>query len=197
MKLIANQIRDRLILETTTTENNRVPGDYIGLSRIGACSRQIVTEYFGGREMSEAELLKRHNNYRVELDIKKRLMDQFGDDVKFGAYVSGYNGLVKGHPHFWFCGMPGYIKSVVLDKWLPQKRLPRRVQYQMQGYMHYSQTALALVIYESRESGRIEVYCVEMDREMGDEIDRKVAYLIDCVNERRIPECDCGRCKNG
>lgn len=88
-----------------------------------------------------------------------------------GGEISAFNGLVRGHPDFRFDGFPGDCKTVPLDEHLPEPgRLPRRVFFQLQGYMLYGCDDRALAVYESRENGMIRVFWVYRNARVQEQI---------------------------
>ncbi|HRI47778.1 MAG TPA: hypothetical protein PK559_11785 [Ignavibacteriaceae bacterium] len=92
----------------------------------------------------------------MERDLIFRLKKIYGDRIK--TNIEYQKGIVKGHPDFELDGIPGDCKSVLMDEWLPDKKLPMKVYWQIQGYLYLSQKRNAILIYESRESGMLKVF---------------------------------------
>jgi hypothetical protein len=108
----------------------------------------------------------------MERDLKERINKCFVGHVGPGGEISAFNGLVQGHPDFLFDGYPADCKSVNLDEHLPiESKLPRKVYWQMQGYMFYGGASKALVIYESRQSGFIRDFWINANPMVQSQID--------------------------
>lgn len=87
---------------------------------------------------------------------------------------------IKGHPDFGFEGYPADCKSVPLDEHFPSNgKLPRKVYWQMQAYMRFSETQKALVIYESRETGSIRHYWIRENASIQRQIYSKLKFVVD------------------
>ena len=118
----------------------------------------------------------------MEDDLRDRLIRAFPPfSVSAGGEIQGFGGIVKGHPDFRFDGFPGDCKSVLMDEWIPNGKLPRRVYWQMQGYMLYGKAPRSLVIYESRENGRIKAMWVYPNEVIQNDIDYKMQEVIAIV----------------
>lgn len=129
---------------------------YISLSNSFKTEEELLNEFFNGFQDGHEIRLKCYKGYQMERDIKSRIEKCFYGHVGPTEEISAFNGLVKGHPDFLFDGYPADCKSVNLDEHLPiDGKLPRKVYWQMQGYMLYTNASKALVIYESRQSGFI------------------------------------------
>lgn len=155
------QIADALIAWTVAHSGYETRRDYIGLSGCSLSVDEIVHNYRNGFPASEMDHCKCYKGYQMEADLLRRLRLIFDDRIQFGGEISTFDGLVKGHPDFRLDGFPGDCKTVPLDEHLPDsdgRRLPRRVFFQLQGYMAYSLKQRALVVYESRENGALRVF---------------------------------------
>ena len=183
-------IAQNLIEYTVKHSNFETKRNYISLSHIALSVDEIVEMCVNGFEDSENIRLKCYKGYQMERDLLCRLKACFEP----GRVISGaetpeinpYNGLVKGHPDFWFDGYPGDFKSVLKDDWLPDKikefpycRLPHKVVWQMQGYMLFSNKDRGYVVYESRETGLIADYTVYRNINIQRQIEEKLEKIVE------------------
>jgi hypothetical protein len=174
-------------LEEYTAANSHfeTARNYLSLSHAALPAGAILEQYEKGFEDSLATRLKCYKGYQMERDLLGRIKAVFGNDIETGLEISAFDGLVKGHPDFFFKGAPADVKSVLLDDWLPVERLPRKVFYQMQAYMKYSGRAEALVIYESRETGNMRAFFIPQNWRIQEEIDGKYSQIVEQINSRK------------
>lgn len=188
--LTAEQITKAL--EDYTAKNSRyeLARNYISLSHSALSVLELVEQYRAGFQDGIEKRLKCYKGYQMEDDLRDRLTRAFPPfSVSAGGEIQGFGGIVKGHPDFRFDGCPGDCKSVLMDEWIPNGKLPRRVYWQMQGYMLYDNYApRSLVIYESREGGRLKAMWVYPNRSIQDEIDRKMKEVISIVKGVQVED---------
>lgn len=152
---------------------------YISLSNSIKTEEELLHDFFNGYQDGHEIRLKCYKGYQMERDLKERIEKCFYGHVGPGGQVSAFNGIVLGHPDFLFDGYPADCKSVNLDDHLPvEGRLPRKVFYQMQGYMLYSNKERALVIYESRQSGFIRDFWIDANKAIQSQIDIKMRSVV-------------------
>lgn len=180
----AEQIASNLMSWTCDHSGHESRRDYIGLSHCSSQIELILESWKDGFSADSIALLKCYKGYQMEADLLRRLRAVYGDRVKPGGEITAFGGLVKGHPDFRFDDFPGDMKTVPLDEHLPAiERLPRRVFWQLQGYMLYSGKTKVLCIYESRESGLIAAYWVYPVRCIQDEIHEKMTSVVSQVKK--------------
>lgn len=157
--------------------------DYISLSHIHLPIDQIVNQYRNGYQDGKEVRLKCYKGYQMERDLMTRIRAIYGDRIADGGEISLFGGLVKGHPDFLFDGFPSDCKSVAMDAWLPEGgKLPRRIFWQMQAYMKFSDQQKSLVIFESRESGRLLDMWVRPHFKTQEEIAQKLRDIRQILN---------------
>lgn len=188
------QIKDELERVTIAESCFDARREYIGLSQLADCPRSIVRKFIDGHSAGVREMLRCYKGYQMERDLVRRLQVAFPGRIKLGGTISGYGGQVQGHPDFSLDGFPGDCKSVNLDEHLPVNRLPRKVEFQMNGYMYFSKTARSYVVYESRQTGLIRVYDVVPSAEIVRTILNKIDLIRTHLSFRRWPNCECGKC---
>jgi len=173
------QITEAIERYTALHSNFETSRDYISLSHCHQSIDEILHQYKNGFPDSLKTRLKCYKGYQMELDLLARIKKVFGPDrVKTGWEISAFDGKVKGHPDFKFMEYPADCKSVLMDDWLPIGKLPKRVYWQMQGYMLYSDRIRALVIYESRETGLLKSFWINANRSIQAEIDQKMKEVV-------------------
>lgn len=167
-------------LEQFTAANSKfeTKRPYISLSNSFKSEEELLQEFINGFQDGHEIRLKCYKGYQMERDLKQRIEKCFYGHVGPGGEVSAFNGLVQGHPDFLFDGYPADCKSVNLDEHLPVDKLPRKVYWQMQGYMKYSETTKALVIYESRQSGFIRDFWIFANTSIQEQIDTKMRSVV-------------------
>lgn len=156
--------------------------DYISISHCGLEVNEIVQQWRKGFIDSPEIRLRCYKGYQTEADLKSRVKAAFPQRYSDGVEASAFNGLVKGHPDFMFDGNPADCKSVAIDEHLPQVRVPRKVYWQMQGYMLYLNKPNSLVIYESRATGKLLDFNVRADLKVQEEIHSKFESVIKIIN---------------
>ena len=197
----ADELQKRLVNWTVANSGHDERRHYIGLSGIWDCPRVIYDRYFQGQHANVARHMLTRLSYEIE-DILVRRLSEMGI---YGACreIVEFDGLVKGHPDGMLAGrsVPMHngladlveIKTVALESHFPE-RLPRRVYWQVQAYMHYLGRKWAHVIYLARESGLVKVIPVRYSPEMGARVEAKVKRLVVAVRDVARPECECGKC---
>lgn len=156
--------------------------DYISLSHIHLSVDEIVYQHKSGFEDTRDIRLKCYKGYQMEKDLMSRIIAVYPPRIRQDIEISAFNGMVKGHPDFTFDGDPGDCKSVLLDEWFPKDgKLPKRIYWQMQAYMKYMNKNKAIVIFESRESGKLVDYWIKENRTIQSEIDNKLKEVIKLI----------------
>lgn len=172
---------------------------YIGLSKAWECPRRIYDDYHNivATDPSREMVLRTFYSYQLEDLIMGWLASKFGDRVKHpGPDISRFEGLLQGHTD----GMWGRdlveVKTVPLSQHIPDtwKRLPQRVFYQVQAYLHYTKIKYCQVIYFARDCGAVRVFGIPYNPGRGEQIEAKFNRLVWAVRSKDRPECECGRC---
>ena len=113
-------LADALLNYTACNSNFETKRNYISLSHCVNTVEEIYYYYTAGFEDSLKIRLKCYKGYQMQEDLMRRLTKCFPDRITQKEIVA-YGGLVKGHPDFWFDGVPCDIKSVLKDEWIPVK----------------------------------------------------------------------------
>lgn len=175
------QISEALENYTCGISNFETSRNYLSISHCALSVDEIVKQWKSGFNDSKEIRLRCYKGYQMEADLKARIKGLFQERYSEGIEVSAFEGLVKGHPDFMFDGFPGDCKNVQIDEHLPVGGVPRKVYYQMQGYMFYLKKPKALVIYESRGTGKIVDFWLHADRRVGLEIDERFNHVVQLI----------------
>lgn len=175
------QIADYLMNYTCSVSQFETERNYLSISHCGLSIEDQWKQWKEGFKLTPEVGLKCYKGYQMEADLKKRMRAAFPTSYAECPEISAFNGLVKGHPDFTFDSNPADFKSVTLDEYLPKVKLPRKVYWQMQGYMLYSNTNRALVIYESRESGKIIDWWLVPNKSIQEEIHTNFTILTNRI----------------
>lgn len=193
------EIQNALIDYTVKNSCFDAHRNYIGLSQLHRCNREIWNAFFEGSTADLVAKLKCYKGYQMERDLVRRLQCVLEDEVFPGTLqdIIVYDGLVQGHPDFYLNGKPGDVKSVLFDNHVPQhySKIPARVLRQLQAYMYFLPASLGYVIYESRESGIIRVFSIPVNPYMQQQIREQVGLLVEAVRKRELPYCGCKKCE--
>lgn len=168
---------------------------YIGLSGIGDCESKIYNRVIFGQRARVDEHLLTRLAYELETELIYRLTD-------IGIYgpseeIMLHDGLVQGHTDGVIARTDVLeIKTLPREEWIPsQGKLPGRLYWQVQAYMHYLERALTQVVYLARDTGAIKVISVRYSPQTGQRIHERVERLVGAVRNGERPACTCGRCE--
>jgi hypothetical protein len=143
---------------------------------------EIVDQIKNGFKDSPEIRLRCYKGYQMESDLKSRIKGAYPLSYSDGTEAVAFNGLVKGHPDFMFDNFPADCKTVAIDEHLPFNRVPRKVFWQMQGYMLYLNKPKSLVIYESRATGKLADFWISANLKIQEEIHDKFQQVINIIN---------------
>jgi hypothetical protein len=188
-------LQQKLIAYTAANSGHQDRRPYIGLSGIGDCDRVIYDRYMQGEGASTSARLK----FAIANIVHEALIARLGEMgllVEAASEIVLYDGLVRGHADGDIDGDLLEVKTVEREEYLPDphKKLPSRLYWQVQAYMHYVPYAFAQVVYLARDTGALRVYGVPANPRIADRIDEKLDYLVDAVRQERRPACTCCRC---
>lgn len=178
-------ISEQLEAYTASNSNFDTSRPYISISHCIDPVEKMVETFSMGFEDTLKIRLRCYKGYQIERDMISRLRACFPEKIELDAEIKAFNDLVQGHPDFLFDGLPGDIKSIPLDEHFPfsapNKRIPARVYWQMQGYMLYMRKEKALVVYESRESGFIRDFWISSNPAIQRKIDDKFKEAVNAI----------------
>lgn len=195
MTISATQLQRDLIDWTVRNSGHDEHRPYIGLSTLADCERAIYNRFFNRTGVPLAERLKHKAAHEIEENIKARFraMGIYSGPRK----IVLHGGLVRGHTDGGILGALLEIKTVPMEEHIPASapKIPFKVKYQSQAYMHYGSYDMTLVLYYARASGAFRIFELLKDRSFGHVIDEKVSRLVEAVTNQKQPACECGRCR--
>jgi len=147
------------LLDWSVKNSGFEPGrDYIGLSGIGDCERQIYDRLRNGQRASIDEQLKTRISYELEAALIERLTAM--GLYQPGETISLHGGLIQGHTDGLIAGREILeIKTLEKAQFFPSNGIPsRRIAWQVQAYMHFLKRPWTHVVYLARDSGA--VFCI-------------------------------------
>ena len=186
----ANDLKDAL-MNWTVLNSGHQNREYIGLSGIGDCEMLIYDRVRRPEKPSVDEHLKFKVGYEFEALVIERLKAL--KVYQAGEVISLADGLVQGHTDGRIGGDILEIKSVPAGRFLPvEGKLPHRVFWQVQAYLHYLERQWCQVLYIARDTGAICTVGIRYREEIGQEIEARVARLVAAVLNYERPACSCG-----
>lgn len=193
--MYAKSLQTALMNWTVQNSGFETQRSYIGLSGIGDCEKKIYNRTLFGQNAKVDEHLLTRLSYELETELIYRLSS-------LGVYSAGeeirlYDGLVQGHTDGVIARTDVLeIKTLPREQWFPdQSRLPHRLYWQVQAYMHYLKRLQALVIYLARDTGGVKVISTRYSPSIGEQIEARVERLVVAVRTGKRPDCSCGRCE--
>jgi hypothetical protein len=171
---------------------------YLGMSSIGECPLRLYNNLVHGRDWSVGQHLMCYLGYLHERDILARLAALNGSQLGPSREFSDFGGRFQGHSDGEWAGDLLEIKSTmaeVLGHIQQRGRIPRRHFWQVQTYMFYGRYACALVVYVARDTGDLYVAQIRRLDHIGEEARLKASAILEAVDHRQPPTCECGRCE--
>ena len=202
-------------MDTTTLQNKidehmaKVSGldmkrDYLGMSAIGKCSRQVVREYLHGKtEITLRDHQMCYGGYLFEADLRNRLADmgfkvsRVGDEV-----MADFDSRLRGHIDgeiFIFNADLLEIKSLKRVKFEKVKQTHMALSdhfAQVQLYMKYGHWQRCWIVYVDRESLEHHVVKVPYLHTQAIKFEMKAKRMLAHIDAGTLPECECRRCKD-
>jgi len=183
--------------------------DYLGMSGIGDCSRELYFRYTEGQEADGRLHWYSWMGYTIEAAIID-LTERTKRDIEV---VAGFDERFRGHVDLALSQRDLVeIKSVTWSKFsritLAQQAEPRH-QAQVQMYLRHGGWERCLVIYTPRDVDYKEYYevvarlsvplpffVVEVrpDTALADSLDAKARAILAAIDQGQPPQCDCGWC---
>jgi hypothetical protein len=177
----ATQLERNLIDFTIFNSRFEHMRDYIGLSKIVEPAEELIKLYKTPIPARPEDKVKCYKGYQEELDIVRRLKCIYFERIT-QKEISVYDGLVKGHPDCWLDAYPVDVKSFARDEYMPVDRVNKRIYWQMQAYLLYSNSAKGFYVCESRESGLIKVIGANPNPVIQKMIDEKIQQVIEMIS---------------
>jgi hypothetical protein len=194
--MFSKDLQRGLIQWTVAYSGHEAQRHYIGLSGIGDCERVIYDRFRQGTRATVEDHLLCRLSYELEGRLVERLKEMGVYSV--GEEIVLFDGLVQGHTD----GVIGRqdlleIKTLAQERWIPEgRKLPGRVFWQVQAYLHYTGRKYGHIVYLARDTGLIYTTGVSYSEGVGRKIEEKVGRLVEAAMAYSRPACTCGRCEN-
>lgn len=178
--------------------------DYLGMSNIGKCPREIYNLYFETIKPTPEMHRNSFRGYMYEREIitgliNKRLLENFPGEETF--IIAPFDDRFKGHVDGRFVtGELLEIKSVSKRKYehiSNKNRLPYYNYMQIQCYMKYGHFPSCFCVIVCTETTEINVLEIKPNSHVQQEVEAKAKMLLRCIDNRNFPDCTCGKCKGG
>lgn len=175
--------------------------DYLGISKIGDCPRKAYREYFEGGSFTEENHRMCFTGYEQEGQILNMLatlglIRLIGNDEK--EVVAPFDPRLRGHiDGLTRDGDLLEVKSVSWKRFQSIQENHRALSrhfIQVQLYMLYGRWARAFIVYRCRETYEHVVIHIPFNGNQALKFQQKAARLLECIDKREEPVCECGRC---
>lgn len=200
-------------MDTTTFQNKidehlatvsglDVKRDYLGISSIGKCPRQVVREYLQGKsQITQRDHQMCYGGYLFEADLRNRL-DAMGFKVaKVGfEVVAPFDSRLRGHIDGEIFGVDLLeVKSLKRSKFekVKQTHMPLFEHHvQVQLYMTYGRWQRCWFVYMDRESLEHHVVKVGYLHTQALKFEGKARMMLAHIDSETLPACECRYCKD-
>src|SRR5689334_6852029 len=181
--------------------------DYLGISAIGKCPRQVVREYlFGKGELSLQAHQMCYVGYLFEQDVMRRLWE-IGvariaalEGEQQVEVVAAFDARLRGHVDGETVdGDLLEIKSVKRSKFEKVKQTHMALTEhfaQVQLYMKYGPWKTCWIVYVDRESLEHQVVKVNYLHTSAIKYEIKAQRMLAFIDQGMLPECECRWCKD-
>jgi hypothetical protein len=211
--MLAKELKQQLVESFRTHSRHDRFRNYLGMSGIGGCPRQL---YFQTIEPIEADdRLKWYGwtGYLHEAGLKDLLgaheeavATLLGGSSPVGReLIADFDERYRGHTDYELSdGTLVEIKSTRWDKWIEIKAIkganPRHIA-QVQAYMRHGDYPHAILIYVARDmphrDWEFPFWCVDVPRDewLMNELDEKAKMILAAIDSGRPPDCTCKYCR--
>jgi len=176
--------------------------DYLGISAIGKCPRQVVREYLHGKsEITQRDHQMCYGGYLFEADLRNRLGDMGFQVEKAGfEVVAPFDPRLRGHIDGEIFGADLLeCKSLKRSKFenVKQTHMPLNEHFaQVQLYMKYGPWKTCWIVYVERESLEHHVVKVPYLHTQAIKYEYKAQRMLAHIDSGILPACECRWCKD-
>jgi hypothetical protein len=183
------------LLNFTIAHSGAETRGYLGMSAIGQCPARLYREIVQGREWTTQSHLYCYVGYLFEQSVIERLKVMSPALLGPSREFSDFHGRFMGHSDGSFDGDLLEIKSITATKMAEiDGHIPHNHYWQVQTYMRYGGYKRAQVVYVTRDSGEMKVVEVRFNERVAELARLKAASILEAVDRREPPECECGWC---
>jgi hypothetical protein len=174
---------------------------YLGMSGIGNCARKLFMDYVNGRHTDDQGYWYCWTGYLFEAGVLALL----GLEKREREITASFDARFRGHTDFYTDdGTVVDVKSTTLEKFIAVKKAgpPFAHVAQMQMYMRHGQYGKAVLIYTVRDiparawTEPFWTVDVPPDRALMDRLDFKAKMILEAIDRRIPPACECGYCRS-
>jgi hypothetical protein len=178
-----------------------VKRDYLGMSAIGKCPRQVVRDYlYGKQEITLQAHQMCYGGNLFEADLRNRL-----NDLGFKVTKVGFEVVADFDPR-----LRGHIDGELFDRDLLEAKSVTRAKFekirqthmaltehfaQVQLYLKYGPWERCWLVYVCRETLEHEVIKVNYLHTQAIKYELKASRILAHIDARTMPECECRWCK--
>jgi len=211
-------------IHTATMQHSGIEArDYLGMSGIALCPLTLYRQQICGRAnelqghlfceagyMEEQRMMCKlaaidgidlagipafpYPAFRAELDRRAKA---HGGRLGPAEGFSDFGGRLQGHTDGSWDGELLEIKSTIAAKMPKGFRVMSSHYWQCQIYMYYGGYRRAQVIYIARDTREIKVIGINFNDRVAESARLKAASVLEAVDRREPPDCECGYCEKG
>lgn len=179
------------------------PKDWLAMCNISQCPLKLYRDVvYGQRAPGPLARMMYHEVELHERDIKERLVKE-GFALRQLGVVQAEDRRLRGEPDVAIANDRGpglllEVKAVSVSgfervRW--QGPMPDH-EDQVQMYLRFGPWSSAWLIYKNRNTGGLWAFDIDEDEARGKRLEEKARRVLQAVDERRPPECECGRCES-
>jgi len=205
----ARQLKDVLTQQVMSTSGLEQRRDYLGMSQIGRCPRELYRLMLEGKGTGTEE--RDHWFCWLGYLYESAIVELLGGEPMWQGIevVAEFDERFRGHVDYQL-DRGGVLWDLVEIKSTSYARLQSIIRAQspvpfhvaqVQAYMRHGYWERAFIVYVARDvPGRdwrgmpIWVFELGIDPRIGAALDRKAREVLRAVDEGVAPECTCGRC---
>ena len=200
----AIELKERLCRELVAQSGLEERREYLGMSSVGRCPREMYRRYVDGvADMSEQHHFRSWLGYLFQGGVERL----FGEELvaREREIVAEFDERFRGHADLETAG--GDLVEIKSVDWIGmemvRQRGPKRAhRAQMQMYLRHGGYEKGFLVYVARDVPwkkwkglPVWVYEMRVDEKEGQRLDGKARLVLAAVDAGSAPECVCGRCK--
>lgn len=214
----------RRLLNYTVANSGAEHRSYLGMSAIGHCPLKLYRELVYGRVWNTQQHLYCERGYAAEQRILLKLAGLAGLETTrlpgypFAAFRAALDDLTRQAggplgPAETFSDMGGRFVGHTDGSWegdlleikstsgyklaqLGEKVSPNHY-WQAQAYMRYGGYRRTLFVYLAVDTNQVKIVPVRFNERLAEAVRLKAATILEAVERREPPDCECGRCGAG
>lgn len=178
--------------------------DYLGISAIGKCPRQVVRDFLYGKgELSMEAHQNCYGGYMFERDVMSRLQEAgIARSVNQYEVVATFDPRLRGHVDGETIETePDLVEVKSLNRrkfeTVKQTHMALNEHFaQVQLYMHYGPWRTCWIVYVCRETLEHHVVKVGYLQRQAIKFEMKAQRMLDHIDGEMLPACECKYCRD-